>query len=122
MSSATDDHLLAGIADDDLTVVAPRLTGDPAVGRMVSCSSTSAIVAWAQGLELVQQHRGDSAVFGLSEQVCRAQLAVDRVIGNDERLGGASEEVDADASVQLPLGFARRRRCPGPTSMSTGFR
>ncbi len=44
-------------------------------------------------------------MFGLAQQVGGAELAVHRLVGDDEGLGGAGEQVDADAAVELALGF-----------------
>ena len=44
-------------------------------------------------------------MLGLAEQVGGADFAVDAVVGDDQRLGRAGEQVDADAAEQLALGF-----------------
>ena len=44
-------------------------------------------------------------MLGLAEQVGGADLAVDAVVGDDQRLGRPGEQVDADAAEQLALGF-----------------
>ena len=44
-------------------------------------------------------------MLGLPEEVGGADLAVDGLVGDDEGLGRAGEEVDADAAVELALGF-----------------
>ena len=44
-------------------------------------------------------------MLGLAEQIGRADFAVDRVVGDDQRLGRPGEEIDADAAEQLPLGL-----------------
>jgi hypothetical protein len=44
-------------------------------------------------------------VLGLAEQVGGAHLGVDRVVGDDQRLGGPGEQVDADPAVELALGL-----------------
>ena len=44
-------------------------------------------------------------MLGLPEQVGGAHLHVGGVVGDDQRLGRAGEQVDADAAEQLPLGF-----------------
>ena len=44
-------------------------------------------------------------MLGLAEQIGGAEFAVDRVVGNDQRFGGAGEQVDADAAEQLALGL-----------------
>ena len=44
-------------------------------------------------------------MFRLAEQVGGADLAIDRVVGDHQRLGWPGEQVDADAAEQLPLGF-----------------
>ena len=44
-------------------------------------------------------------MLGLAEQIGGAHLAVDRLVGDDQRLGRAGEQVDADAAEELPLGF-----------------
>ena len=41
----------------------------------------------------------------LTEQIGRADLAVDRVVGDDERLGRTREEVDADSAEELTFGL-----------------
>ena len=42
-------------------------------------------------------------MFGLAEEVGRAHLAVDAVVGDDERLGRAGKEIDPDAAEELAL-------------------
>ena len=42
-------------------------------------------------------------MLGLAEQVGRADLAVDAVVGDDQRLGRPGEQVDADTAEQLAL-------------------
>ena len=44
-------------------------------------------------------------MLGLAEQVGGADFAVDAVVGDDQRLGRAGEQVDADAAEQLALGL-----------------
>ncbi len=44
-------------------------------------------------------------MLGLAEQIGGADFAVDRVVGDDQRLGRPGEEIDADAAEQLPLGL-----------------
>ena len=42
-------------------------------------------------------------MLGLAEQIGRADFAVHAVVGDDQRLGRAGEQVDADAAVELAL-------------------
>ena len=44
-------------------------------------------------------------MLGLAQQIGGADFAVDAVVGDDQRLGRAGEQVDADAAEQLALGF-----------------
>ena len=44
-------------------------------------------------------------MLGLAEQIGGADFAVDRIVGDNQRLGRPGEEIDADAAEQLPLGF-----------------
>ena len=44
-------------------------------------------------------------MLGLAEQIGGADLAVDAVVGDHQRLGRSGEQVDADAAEQLALGF-----------------
>ncbi len=77
-----------------------------AVGRMVSRRSTSAMVSRASFSDVVSRMAGRvRPVFGLAEQVGGAELAIHRLVGDHQRLGRAGEQVDADAAVELPLGF-----------------
>ena len=48
-------------------------------------------------------------MLGLAEQVGRDHFHVRRVVGNHEDLRRPGEQVDADASVKLPLGFGHVR-------------
>ena len=69
-------------------------------------------------------------MLGLAEQVGRADLAVDAVVGDHQRLGRAREQVDADAAEQLALGLRhigvarpddhvdRARWCSVPSAMA----
>ena len=60
----------------------------------------------SEPLGVRQQNSGRCGpMFRLAKQVGGADLAVDGVVGDDERLGWASEQVDADPTVQLPLGL-----------------
>ena len=44
-------------------------------------------------------------MLGLPQQVHRAHLGIGRVVGNHQRLGRTGKQVDADAAIQLALGF-----------------
>ena len=44
-------------------------------------------------------------MLGLAEKVRRAELAVHRLVRDDQRLGGSREEVDADPAEELALRF-----------------
>ena len=44
-------------------------------------------------------------MLGLAEQIGGAHLAVDGVVGDDQRLGRPGKKIDADAAEQLPLGL-----------------
>ena len=44
-------------------------------------------------------------MLGLAEEIGGADFAVDRVVGDDQRLGRPGQKIDADAAEQLPLGF-----------------
>ena len=44
-------------------------------------------------------------MLGLAEQIGGADFAVDAVVGDDQRLGRARQQVDADAAEQLALGL-----------------
>ena len=69
-------------------------------------------------------------MLGLAEQIGGADLAVDAVVGDHQRLGRAGEQVDADAAEQLALGFRhigvaraddhvdRRDACSVPSAMA----
>ena len=48
-------------------------------------------------------------MFGLAQQVGGAHLRVGGVVGDDQRLGRAGEQIDADAAEQLPLGLGDER-------------
>ena len=52
-----------------------------------------------------QDRRRRRAVLGLAEQVGGAHLAVDAVVGDDQRLGRTGQQVDADPAEQLALGL-----------------
>ena len=85
---------------------AQALPAASAVGRIFSSRSTSCMVSRASFSELVMQDgRRGRAVLGLAEQVGGAHLAVDAVVGDDQRLGRAGEQIDADAAEQLALGL-----------------
>ncbi|MCY1204857.1 hypothetical protein D9M72_163900 [compost metagenome] len=44
-------------------------------------------------------------MFCLAQQVDGTQFAVDAVIGNDQRFGGARKQIDPDAAIQLAFGL-----------------
>jgi hypothetical protein len=44
-------------------------------------------------------------VLGLAEKVGGAEFAVDGLVSDDQGFGGAGEEIDTDAAVELALGF-----------------
>jgi hypothetical protein len=44
-------------------------------------------------------------MLGLTQQVGGAEFPVDAVIGNDQGLGRAGEEIDADTAIELALGL-----------------
>jgi len=68
--------------------------------------STSAMVSRASFSAFVDQdRRRGRAVLGLAEQVGGAHLAVDAVVGDDQRPRSGREQIDADAAEQLTLGF-----------------
>src|SRR5258706_12218204 len=45
------------------------------------------------------------AVLRLANQIDRSHFGVARIVGDDQRLGWPREQVEADASEQLALGF-----------------
>ena len=47
-------------------------------------------------------------MFGLTEQVDRAQFTIYGLVRNDKRLGWSSEQVDTNAPEQLPFGFGHK--------------
>ena len=58
-------------------------------------------------------------MLGLAEQIRRAELAVNSVVGDEQGLGRSREEVDADPAKSCRLASATKA-FPGPTSISTG--
>ncbi len=44
-------------------------------------------------------------MLGLAQQIGRADLGIDGVIGNDQRFGRTGEQINSDAAEQLPLGL-----------------
>ena len=44
-------------------------------------------------------------MLGLAQQIDRADLGIDGLVGDHQGLGRAGEEIDADAAEQLPLGL-----------------
>src|SRR5262249_50676505 len=52
-----------------------------------------------------QYRGGGGAVFGLTEEIGRANLAVNTVVGDDQGLGWSCKQIDTDASEKLALGF-----------------
>ena len=64
--------------------------------------------------EVVRRVAGEvGPCFGLPEEIRRAELAVHRLVGDDQGLGGPREEVDADPAEELALGL-RDEHVPGP--------
>ena len=57
-------------------------------------------------------------MLSLAEKVGGTKLAVHCVVGDHQRLGGAGQQVEADAAEELALASATKA-LPGPTSMST---
>src|ERR1700743_1793041 len=45
-------------------------------------------------------------MLGLAEKVGGTELAIDRIVGNDESLGRSGKKIDADASEKLALCFS----------------
>ncbi len=45
------------------------------------------------------------AVLGLSDQIDGGHFGIAGIVGDDQRLGGTGQQIDADASEQLALGF-----------------
>ena len=44
-------------------------------------------------------------MLGLAEEIGGAELGIDALVGDDQRLGRAGKQVDADTAVELALGF-----------------
>ena len=113
-------HLLVGIAQDDLAVIAPGDAGNVG-GRQTGELAIDLRLDLVRDLRRggQQDRRRCRAVLGLAEQVGGAHLGVGGVIGDNQRLGRTGQQVDADAAEQLPLGLGDKA-LPGPTSISTG--
>ena len=99
-------HFLIAVAEDDLAVVAP---GDRCgIGRRQDLQQA---VDLDHGLLRKTAGVGDQdcrrvvAVLRLPEQVGRADLRIDRLVGNHHGLGRSGEEIDADPAEELALGL-----------------
>ena len=77
-----------------------------AVGRMLEQPLDFGQRLARQLLRRGQEDRGRGRpVLGLPEEIGGAELGIDAVVGDDQRLGRAGKQVDADAAVELALGF-----------------
>ena len=99
-------HLGFVVADDDFAEIGPGFAGGLR-GRQDRQQPLDLPHGIAGELFRIgqQDRRRSRAVLGLAEQIGGADFAVDRVVGDDQRLGRPGEEIDADAAEQLPLGF-----------------
>ena len=99
-------HLVIAVADDHFAVVAPGLAGDAGRRKDVQQALHLGQGGACQALRVGDEDGGRCRpVLGLTEQVRRTQLGIDGLIGDDERLGRAGKQIDADAAEQLPLGL-----------------
>ncbi len=100
------DHLVVAVADDDLAKIFPGLAGGFA-GREYFEQPLDLGHGVARQLLGVGEEDGGGggAVFGLTEEVGGAELAVDGLVGDHQGFGRAGEEVDTDLAVELALGF-----------------
>ena len=99
-------HLVLVVADDHLAIVLPGLPRGIG-GRQDFEEPLDLVHGVARELLRIGEQDGGRgrAVLGLAEQVGRADFAVHAVVGDDQRLGRAGEQVDADAAEQLALGL-----------------
>ena len=97
-------HLVLVLAHDDLAEIRPCLAGGVG-GRQDLQDPLHLGHGVARELLGVgeQDRRRGRAVLGLAEQVGGADFAVDAVVGDDQRLGRAGEQIDADPAIQLAL-------------------
>ena len=99
-------HLLEVVGDDHLAVVAPGLARDLAGRQQLQLALDLGHGRPREVLGGRQQDRGRGRpVLGLAEQVGRAQLGIDGLVGDHQGLGRPGEQVDADAAEQLALGL-----------------
>ena len=77
-----------------------------AVGHVRSSAAISSPTRSPHALADGDDARGESrAVLGLAEQVGGDQARVGGLVGDDQHLGRAGEQVDADAAEELALGL-----------------
>ena len=99
-------HLLLAVAHDDLAEICPRFAGDVGGGKQREQPVDLAHGLARKLLRIGNEDGGRGrAVLGLAEQIGGADLAVDAVVGDDQRFGRAREQIDADAAEELALGF-----------------
>jgi hypothetical protein len=99
-------HLVETFAHDHFAEIRPRLAGSVG-GRKNGEEPLDLAQRVASKLfRIGDEDRGRGrAVLGLAEEVGRTDLAVDALVGDDQRLGRSGQEIDADAAEQLALGF-----------------
>src|ERR1700677_2413119 len=98
------DHLSLVVADDDLAVRFPRLARGLARRQARKLPLHFVHRVPREPLRIGQENRRrGGTVLRLAEKIGGANLAVDRVVGDDERFGWAGEKVDADAAIELTL-------------------
>jgi hypothetical protein len=112
-------HLVVAVAEDHLAVVAQDRRGFGG-GQDPSSRSISAMVSSASLRELVIRHGGRVvAVLGLAQQVGRAQLGIDGVVGDHQVSVGPAKRSMPTRPKSCRLASATKA-LPGPTSMCTG--
>ena len=98
------ERLVVGVDDDDLAVVLPRPRRDLGGRQVSSCTAIWRSVSSRERLRRRDEDgRRGGAVLGLAEQVGGDDHRVGRLVGDDEDLRRAGDEVDADLPEQPAL-------------------
>ena len=105
-SGANPVSAASSVEDDDLAVVAPGHRGE--LRRRQEGEQALHLSHGFAGKPLGSREEdggGVESVFGLAQEVGRAHLGIGAVVGDDQDLGRAGEEVDADSAIELAFGL-----------------
>ena len=100
------EHLLVVTANDDPPVVGPCDTGNVSGCECLKLPLDFGDRRKSQIARRGEKHcRRSGAMLGLSEQISRAHLGIDGVVGEQQCFSGAGRQIDPNAAEELPLCF-----------------